>query len=729
MCGIAGMVVVRDFASAAERDAALGVPLETVIPESMLDELEAGIAHRGPDGRGRFRDRGVWEDSACGPCALGGAVGKDETGAPIEAGASRDVAAACRTIYCIVDVAFVHRRLSIIDLSDGAQPMIAEPRTASAGANSGERKDDRLAVVFNGCIYNHRALRAELEAAGHVFKTNHSDTEVLLHGHRQWDDELTERLNGMFAYAIWDRARAMVVLCRDRFGEKPLYLRDGQIGEHQAFAFSSVEASLECVGGLEYGEHRWIGSPEPRPGVSPHWRDMGFSIGTPIGRMVELTPGGRFVLSTPITEMRLSHVKNDRNHGDGVIGTFHGRTAPRWDPRRPRRDKTLTADEVDRLLDSAVSLRLDADVPVGVFLSGGIDSALIATYAKRHKSEIEAFTVAMPDARYDESAQAAATAKQLGIRHHVLECKPTPAADMVRLIEQIGLPLGDSSLLPTYWLCEAVRRHVPVALSGDGGDELFAGYERYRAAKYLANPFVRAIGKVSNLLPWWGGADPKTKRFRAARFLHAAGAGGYSDLLALFNDHPDRWEEWSAEEKFEWNHLDDGPIVRAIAHDLLNYLPADLCRKVDSASMSVALEVRAPFLDQHLATAATRATIDSLMPGGQRKGLLREVARRHLPAEIVDRPKTGFAIPIGEWFRTDFGGMKSLLMERLSIPDPFHGLPVYPDRSAKQTQRDVARRIEEHLSGRRDHSQGLYGWLALAIWARWYTSRTRPDRT
>jgi asparagine synthase (glutamine-hydrolysing) len=330
----------------------------------------------------------------------------------------------------------------------------------------------------------------------------------------------------------------------------------------------------------------------------------------------------------------------------------------------------------------------------------------------------------MPDARFDESAFAQAAADALGTRHTTLDCATSPAQDLVHLIHQIGLPFGDSSLLPSYWLCRAAREHVTVALSGDGGDEFFLGYDRYVATRFLT-PSIKVVGRLSN--PLARTPDPKSRRARAARLLDAAQGQGYFDLLSIFPSSMLRPLVTPSDFDRAMSSL-EGVRIRtpgvAAAHDAHFYLPYDLMRKSDSASMSVALEVRSPFLDPLLAGTALSSRVESLMPAGERKGLLRAVARKYLPPEIVDRPKQGFAIPIGEWFRTDYGGMKQLLMDHLNSAEPWGP----PSLGIDLNMKFVRRMIDEHMgtgpSGRivRDHSQRLYMLLVLSIWAKWVGS-------
>ncbi|MEM9373774.1 MAG: asparagine synthase-related protein [Planctomycetota bacterium] len=712
MCGIAGILKIH-------------APGETVphhlesIPEPWLDILDESIRHRGPDGQGRFRDRSVREDGTT------------------------------------IDVAFVHRRLSILDRAGGHQPMVHDGERLRADLTYQPGEDPKLAhelcpdsplmaVLFNGCIYNHRDLREELEARGHVFETDHSDTEMLVHGWREWGegtsrgmppkgkpyptlgDGLFSRLEGMWSLAVWSRDRHWIRLSVDRHREKPLW-------EHKLFGshvFASNPRALERIAGLLGDESDWPAS--PNIAASIQWGMAGDTHGANRYEMFDTL--GLF---------------------DDIGTPLHGWTWYRnEDPWRPQRDRTetLTAASVDAMIASSVSARLDADVPTGVFLSGGIDSGIIAAHAVAARPDVTAYTVRMPDPRYDESDAAAETAGYLGIEHRMLECEPHPARDLIELIEKIGIPFGDSSLLPTYWVCRAARREVSVALAGDGGDELFAGYDRHR----IAGP-LKSIRPLLMLIPGMliPERDPKSRMTRLARLGRAAREDGYSGLLRLFqasdfrrltepNWFMARVAPWPADAigmivASLWNISTALPgssrrgTLEALDHDLFWYLPNDLLFKTDAASMHCALEIRCPFLDSALVRAVQRAPLDSLMPNGQRKGLLRQVARKHLPNRIVDRPKQGFAIPIGEWFRTDYGDMRQLLLDHLRSSDPFPGLG---DSGVEINMKSVERLIREHDAAGfqsinpwhgRDHSQRLYMLLVLSIWSKWL-ERTRREQ-
>jgi asparagine synthase (glutamine-hydrolysing) len=637
MCGIGGILRVWPAGVTPP-------PAHESIPEAWLDAIDEAIKHRGPDGQGRFRDRAVRADGS------------------------------------VVDVALVHRRLAIIDPACGQQPMVSERGRSEA--------EGLVAVVFNGCVYNHRELRRELEAAGHRFVTDHSDTEVLVHGWREWKAGLCERCDSMYAVAIWDRSSASLTLARDPFGEKPLYSSEGS---RDLFVFASTHPAVSSALDL-------AGQASSTKAVSP-WIKFGWNQVPPGDGSKEFIQG--------IQRVAL---------GGYADGSF---TMGYWCEVENAQQRPVSADEVDTSLRSAVHSRLEADVPLGVFLSGGIDSALVCRYACERKPDLTAFTVRMPDPSFDESQAAAQTARVLKVRHQILDCDPQPATDLINAITQLGLPFGDSSLLPSLWVARAARRHVKVVLSGDGGDELFLGYDRHRVLRTFTR--LGRIPKGVRAAAAKGVAaddDPKSRRTRLSRLLNAAAGGGYRELVAIFPPPFD--EQLGVSFGQDGLHYGISPMTGnwskdypwARRFDLMFYLPYDLMRKTDTASMSVALEVRAPFLAREVAELGIHATYESLMPRGERKGLLRAVARKYLPAEIVDRPKQGFAIPIGEWFRNDYGQMRQLLLDHLNAADPWPGIGVELNRKF------VTQMLDEHMASKRDHSQRLYMLLVLSIWAR-----------
>lgn len=688
-------------------------PMDVSIPESWVDVLDEAVRHRGPDGHGRFRERVRRADGT------------------------------------VVDVALVHRRLSIIDIEGGHQPMVLGggeagfdgeayratrarglkgcPRCSGVGRTS-------VAVVFNGCVYNHRELRKELEALGHVFSTDHSDTEVLVHGWSEWRGEWPSRAEGMFSAGIWDGSVGRVYLYRDPFGEKPLFferLRGKGFGG-ESVAFCSSATGLLRVLPLMSAAHRNGGMVRPRSlarwircgyGQRPtrdvrlalreDVSDAGWRLRTLSWRRLDARPD----------EHAMPFMHRPRPRFMYPIGAAPRDSTEQFDPAsamRLRQPQALDEERADTLLRRAVERRIEADVPLGCFLSGGIDSALVTWHASRLKPDLIAFTVRMPDRRYDESEAAAETARLIGVRHVPLDPEPNPAEDLCRLIRSLGQPYGDSSLLPTYWLSRAVRQHAAVALSGDGGDELFCGYDRYATARWFR---YRVIGLApAAALP---SRDPRSVSSKARRLLLAIRSSNVHEISAIFPEH-DLREVMAGPPRLRHRFEPRNTAAAMRSWDLVDYLPDDLLMKVDTASMLVALEVRAPFLDHDLAMAAMDTPIHVLMPRGERKGLLRAIARRYFPGSITNRPKMGFAIPIGEWFRTDYGGMRQLLMDHLESSEPFG--PDWLGINAMIDMGYVRRMVAEHdAAGEksiwpwkgRDHSQRLYMVLVLSIWGKW----------
>ncbi|MGV6814818.1 MAG: asparagine synthase (glutamine-hydrolyzing) [Phycisphaerales bacterium] len=673
MCGIAGIIKIHD-----PSDGTPPPPLDA-IPEVWLDILDESIKHRGPDGQGRFRDRATRDDGT------------------------------------IVDVALVHRRLSIIDHEGGHQPMVHDgeklrpdltyqPGESPIIASEIEPNKPIVAVVFNGCIYNHRELRTELEAAGHVFETDHSDTEVLVHGWQEWRMCLADQIDGMYALLTWDRSTGQLSWGRDRTGEKPLY--------HSAKSNNS-RVLASCMPALIAR-----GQAQPNPSTIEPWvfNGNGFHPATPafgLGR-------SQWSICPTFPGSGATHQNRDWMF---LPNPSVSRRIPL--PKRLHHTRKSNSEILDHncsaIIEQAVSSRLQADVPLGVFLSGGIDSAIIAAIAHQHCPDIKTFTVRMPDKRYDESEAAQQTADEIGTGHTTLDCEANPAGDLIMLIEQLGLPFGDSSLLPTYWVSKAAREHIKVALSGDGGDELFGGYRRHTITPML-NRWHRLLKLIPTSL--LDQRQPGSKTTYLARLATAARNGGYLELLAIFPT-PDLRKLMSI--------VDDDPpgfdrfyrVDDPLREDFTYYLPDDLLRKTDTASMAIGLEVRAPLLARDLVEAAMRTPLYVLMPNGERKGLLKQVARKYLPDHIVDRPKQGFAIPIGEWFRTDYGNMRQLLYDHLESVDPFPGLA---DAGVNINMKFVNQMLREHdAAGEksinpwhgRDHSQRLYMLLVLSIWSKW----------
>ncbi len=544
----------------------------------------------------------------------------------------------------------------------------------------------RLSVVFNGCIYNHRDLRARFPGE---YRSDHSDTEALLHSWAALGPACLRELDGMFAIAIFDRAANELWLARDLTGEKPLYFMHAPRGS--IFAFASTPGALWDLARGDAGLWR----PTIDPSIMARWLWKGSDEQPPMKPISSLPPGSMARVRIVGGELRVE--------------------LSRWAAGLPDRDSPPSLDAIDAALAGSVSLRLDCDVPTGCFLSGGIDSALVAGHAsgalERSGRRLRTFTMRMADRAYDESDAAAETARILGTEHTTLDCPAvSPIDDLNTLIGQLALPFGDSSLLPTYWLARAARPHVTVALSGDAGDELFAGYRRHMA-QWLLAPAMDALAVMpAGWVRGSAGAHPRTTRSMVARLLEASRHRGYDDVLAIFPTPALAQVSPDAPGLLPSRRVvQDAPRL-----DFQESLPADLLRKADTASMAVALEVRAPLLAPAIVRAGLSAPMASLLAWGRTKAPLRALAARRFPGSITRRPKSGFAIPLPAWWRQDYGGLATCLADVLSSASPWGGM----DFGLELSPGACRRLLEEHLSGRGEHSQRLYLILVFALWCR-----------
>ena len=595
----------------------------------------------------------------------------------------------------------VHRRLAILDLD----PRANQPFTDS----------HRHTIVFNGEIYNFRDIKTELDRLepGYSWRTT-GDTEVLLRAFAVWGEKCLDHLNGMFAFAIWDDAKGTLFLARDRMGQKPLYVAFIAQSEHESSGMPP-KPGTELLAAVAFASE--LPALLKLPWIR---RDVANDA------LVEYLQWG--YIPSPLTiyegAWRLKPGETMTITRDGVVARSY------FNPNRS--DPVANVDPVKhtrQLLMQSVGKQLVSDVPVGCFLSGGIDSSIIAAAmkaaAKENSGEVLTFSIGFDDARYDESRYAAQVARHLGTRHHGFTVRPDAAADLPAIAAAFGEPFGDSSALPTYYLAHETRSQVKVALSGDGGDELFGGYDRYRAMalgqklRRIFSPYPwKVISPLANLLP---GTDPKSKLTRFKRLLgplHLPPGKRYSSYVRLMNDRmlhrllqPDVrdyfWLEWDrVATHFDTASTHRGPVEAALAVDRLYYLPDDLLTKVDRCSMQFALEVRSPFMDHDLVQFAAGLQSPQLIRGGGKR-LLREAFADDLPAEVFNRPKMGFAVPIGDWLR---GPLRDLLRDSLFADDSF---------AARYFNREVLEEmIEDHERGIADHSQRLYALLMLELWHR-----------
>lgn len=603
-------------------------------PDGALDAVSAALAHRGPDAEGRFVDD---------VCAL------------------------------------VHRRLKIIDLSEAA----AQPMANDSGD---------VVVVFNGEIYNHHELRRELEALGHRFRSR-SDTEAILHGYEAWGDGVVERLDGMFAFGLWDRRQRRLLLARDRAGKKPLYYSTTS----GCFRFGSTIASLHASGLLSAVDTAQL----------PAYLAYGFvpPPATLHAGVRQLPPACRLVLE-PGGDPRITTYWRAQFGVEQTHDSFDAAVA---------RVRALTTAAVER--------RLESDVPLGAFLSGGIDSTIIVGLMARALGRVRTFSIGFAgDARYDETAYARIAARAFGTEHTEFTLEPSSFELVETLVRHHDGPFGDSSAIPTYVVAGLTRKHVTVALTGDGGDELFCGYSRFlaaEAAEAVPQPIRRLAARTA---AWWrSGPSERTVAARARRFLDAA-ALPLADRMAAWNtffvprallradladalgaavDAPLSWQRGLFAEA-----RGSTTLSRVLEHNFRSYLPYDLLVKADRCSMAHGLEARAPFLDTALVEYATTLPPSFLRRGRQTKRVLKEAFANLLPPAIRRRGKMGFGVPLGAWFR---GDLRSYLLDHLSGDARMFA---YVERAA------VDRLVGEHGRGERDHGQKLWALLTLEIWLR-----------
>ena len=577
------------------------------------------------------------------------------------------------------------RRLSIIDLEGGHQPMPNEDSTVWA--------------IQNGEIYNHLELRELLVAAGHSFNTQ-SDTEVLVHGYEEWGEAMVDRLNGMFAFAVLDRRRGVVLLARDRMGIKPLhYAIDGK---RLVFA-SELKALLR--------------DPALRREIDPVALDQYLAY--------EFVPSPRSIV-LGIDKLQPAHILTwSVRDGTHRIRRY-------WSPELGVADGHRSLDEeserLREVLRESVRKELISDVPLGVFLSGGIDSSAVAAMMTQLGGDVKSFSVGFADRSFDESRYARQVAHHLGTEHRELTLEPDMLLGLIpKLPSLLDEPMGDASIIPTYLLSEFTRRHVKVALGGDGGDELFAGYPTLQAhrlaAYYLRTPRVLREGVVEPLvrrLPVSRGN--LSFDFRAKRFV-----GGARYPVA---ERHQRWMgSFNAQERAvllarEVPHeVEDGeaayadPLNQVLALDMRLYLENDILVKLDRASMMASLEGRVPLLNNDFVEYATHLPLNMKLRGLRSKFLLKRALRGLLPEAILNRPKKGFGIPVAHWFR---GPLKEQLLSVLS-----------PERIARKGFFDpaaVAALIGDHLDGRRDNRKQLWTLFAFELWHDGYVNgaATRP---
>ena len=602
-------------------------------------------------------------------------------------------------------VLFVHRRLAVID----PQPRSDQPFLGAGG---------KLVLIYNGEIYNYRSLRAELSPRD--WRTE-GDSEVILAAYEIWGDRFIERLEGMFAFALLDLRQPgapQVLLARDAAGEKPLYVavrhdeasngRTTGSGRVDAVAFASELAPLRRFDWIDLG----IDTASLQAYLAWGYIPDGDSIHTGIHKLLP----GHIQIISPSQSMR-------RRYFDAG-GTHQLRGDDRWASA-----VTLTRE----LMTRAVEKRLVSDVPIGCLLSGGVDSSIVAMLMaqamQRQGRQLDTFSIGFDDPRYDESAYAREVAGHVGARHHAFHVRPQAVEILPRLARVFGEPFADSSAIPTQYLAQETRQQVTVALSGDGGDELFGGYDRYVALRLVERfgrlPMVlrRLAARVAGRLPE---GHPKSRRARLRRLgisLDDPVGERYAGYLRLFahsmigqllpRERSELEDPGRIAGRWFEAYLKDGTdvVAAAAALDRVTYLPGDLLVKADRCSMLHALEVRSAYMDVDLLRFASTLGDAGLLEGDglrpAKKRLLRDAFAAQLPARVFNRPKMGFAVPVSDWLR---GGLRPMLRENLLAGDSFSR--AYFNISS------VEDLIEAHESRRVDHGARLYALLMLELWWR-----------
>jgi asparagine synthase (glutamine-hydrolysing) len=565
-------------------------------------------------------------------------------------------------------VALGMRRLSIIDVAGGKQPIANE--------------DESARIVFNGEIYNYRALRDRLRRGGHRLAT-HSDTETVVHLYEDLAEACVSELRGMYAFAIWDERRERLMLARDRLGIKPLYYWETPEGIGFASELWALLALPRFVRTVDRAAIAWYLALGYVP--DPHCALSGVR---------KLPPGHTLIW--------------DRRGGT--------RVSRYWSPVRPELHRVQEAEaiaELRRLTADAVTSHLESEVPLGAFLSGGTDSSAVVAYMRRALDRpVRTFSIGFDEPEYNEAPHAALVARSLGTEHTELIVRPDAASLLDETLSVFDEPFGDASAVPTLLVSRLARQHVTVALSGDGGDELFGGYTRY-AYVLAANDYPPALrmllGGLARRLPHgtpWRGRLLNLSRSRRGRYAAQVSApltvseGGVlrPSVAHSTGSFEQLMEPW-------FNEAEDRDFLTQMTIvDLFTYLPGDILTKVDRASMAVSLEARVPLLDHHLVEFAVSLPASLKMREGSGKWILRRAIDGIVPPEVLARPKRGFTLPLRDWFR---GPLRSRV-ERLS--DERNHVIEFVEPAA------VRRLVKEHMTGRKDHYTWLWRLLALEAW-------------
>jgi asparagine synthase (glutamine-hydrolysing) len=579
-------------------------------------------------------------------------------------------------------VGLAMRRLAIIDLSGGQQPIANEERDCW--------------IVFNGEIYNYRELKADLERRGHRFRTD-CDTEAIVHAYEEFGRDCPNYLRGMFAFAIWDERKQELFLARDRVGKKPLLYAKTP----RSFVFGSEFSALLL--------HPEVSRDVDRGAIHDYLSFM--------------------CVPAPLTAYRDIR-KLEPGHSLTLTASGEIKTERYWQPDFSKKLDITEEEAGERalaLLREAVRVRLMSEVPLGAFLSGGVDSsAVVALMAEESSGPVKTFSIGFEEQDFSELHHARRVAEHVGAEHHEFVVRPDAMEVLPTLVEHYGEPYADSSAVPTYYVSRETRRHVTVALNGDGGDECFAGYERY-AAMRLSESYRRLPGllresvirQAVSLLP---SSELKRSRVRSLkRFLSAASlppAERYLRWMSVFDGqakselYSDEFRrETEGREALRWlapwfKRANGAGVVDAVLlTDTMTYLPNDLLVKVDIASMAVSLEARSPFLDHHVIEFAASLPERLKLRGLTTKYILKKTLAKLLPQENLKRGKMGFGVPVGHWFR---GEMQPFLRENL-----------LSERSARRglfRHEEVRRMVELHTRGERDYTPQLWTLLMLELW-------------
>tara|TARA_Y100000031_G_scaffold157149_1_gene216775 strand:+ start:5170 stop:7032 length:1863 start_codon:yes stop_codon:yes gene_type:complete len=576
-------------------------------------------------------------------------------------------------------IGLAHRRLSIIDLKTGDQPMANE--------------DGTIWLIFNGEIYNFVGLREDLKKKGHQFKTE-SDTEVIVHLYEEKGEDFLKELNGMFALALWDKRKKKLILGRDRLGQKPLYyslVNDNLIfgSELKAlFEYPLIKKEIDFNSLNKYLIYEYVPSPQ-----------------TIIKDVRKLEPGhiliyqDRQVKKYPYWQIKFNQLEKSQDH----FAKF------------------------ESLLEDAVKKRLIADVPLGVLLSGGIDSSTISYFAQKNSSKkIKTFSIGFTDKSFDESTYAHQVAKFLKTEHYYKDCTPNDLLDLVNDIAEINAePLADASIIPTYLLSKFTRQKVTVALGGDGGDELLAGYPTFQALKFakLFRVLPRIVRKtIQKTASYWPvsfdniSLDFKIKRLLSGydyspEIQNQIWLGSFTPLqnqklfLPDIANQIDFNQSFSELNQFTQEVKDESLENRLIYLYLKQYLTDDILVKADRASMFASLEVRAPFLDYRLVEFVNSLPYHLKLKGWTTKYILKQVMKGKLPDNIINRPKKGFGIPVAKWIRKELKGLALELLEESKIKK--QGIFNYPY---------IKQLLNEHFSGHRDNRKLIWTLMIFQMW-------------